>query len=212
MSVLANLLKTAGHKAVNTIDDIATKVLPEYADDVAREARKGLIKTAGYSIADDLPLRHVTSNAGLGVSDLATNRNIANQIHDGVLYMSKKNAALPKLGSGSATKKFFGNGRGLGVLDISDPDAANQLADYIEIAASEASRRGQFPNYNRQLIQAQAGDIRNGITESLNDYSGALKRLLGNDISLIKGTDGTQNAIEYVAANDKTLDRIFGRK
>lgn len=194
MSILSGLFKSALN---NYGDDAVRGVANQYGDDVLTK----LMNSGGYSVADDLPLRHV-SKVDITPDKLTVNRPISgNNIHDGTLFMSPIHSDIPEI-NGDVVHKFYGNGRGLGVLDISNPETANLLADYYENAYRKLGG-----DVNMDVIRNNANDIRNGLTETMVDRNGVLRDLFGDKIGLIRGRSAS-NEDEYVAVADEMLRRI----
>lgn len=181
MSFLSNLFKSAFNN---------------YGDDVLGK----LMNSGGYSVADDLPLRHV-SRLKITPDELSVNRPLStNQIHEGALFMSPKFSEIPEI-NGDVARKFFGNGRGVGMLDITNPETANLLADYYENAYQKLG------NMNMDVVRNNANDIRNGLTETMVDRNGVLRDLFGDKIGLIRGRSAV-NEDEYVAVADEMLRKM----
>lgn len=194
MSFLKNLI--SGFVG-NYGDDAVRGVANQYGDDVLTK----LMNSGGYSVADDLPLRHV-SKAKISPDELSVNRpSYANRTHDGTLFMSPKFSRIPEI-NGNITRKFYGNGRGVGVLDISNPETANLLADYYENAYRKLGG-----DINMGVVRNNANDLRRGITETMVDQNGVLRDLFGDKIGLIRGRSGLKEN-EYVAVSDEMLRRM----
>lgn len=194
MSFLKNLI--SGFIG-NYGDDAARGVANQYGDDVLTK----LINSGGYSVADDLPLRHV-SKYKISPDDLSVNRPIyADRTHEGTLFMSPKYSRIPEI-NGDVVRKFFGNGRGVGVLDISNPETANLLADYYENAY-----RRLGGDINIGVVRNNANDLRRGMTETMVDQNGVLRDLFGDKIGLIRGRSAL-NEDEYVAVADDMLRKM----
>ena len=180
----------------NYSDDALRSTANQYGDDVLGK----LMNSGGYSVADDLPLRHV-SRLKITPDELSVNRPFStNQIHEGTLFMSPKFSEIPEI-NGDVARKFFGNGRGIGILDISNPETANLLADYYENAYQKLG------NMNMDVVRNNANDIRNGLTETMVDRNGVLRDLFGDKIGLIRGRSAV-NEDEYVAVADEMLRKM----
>lgn len=193
MAFLTNLLKGF---VGNYGDDVA-RIAAGKSDDVLTK----LMASGGYSVADDLPLRHV-SRLNITPDDLTVNRPFStNQIHEGTLFMSPKYSEIPEI-NGDVARKFFGNGRGVGVLDITNPETANLLGDYYENAYSKLGN-----GINMDVVRNNANDIRNGLTETMVDRNGVLRDLFGDKIGLIRGRSAL-NEDEYVAVADEMLRKM----
>lgn len=193
MSFLKNLI--SGFVG-NYGDDVARGAVNQYGDDVLGK----LMNSGGYSVADDLPLRHV-SRLKITPDELSVNRPLStNQIHEGTLFMSPKFSEIPEI-NGDVARKFFGNGRGVGMLDITNPETANLLADYYENAYQKLG------NMNMDVVRNNANDIRNGLTETMVDRNGVLRDLFGDKIGLIRGRSAV-NEDEYVAVADEMLRKM----
>lgn len=193
MSFLSNLFKSAFN---NYGDDVVRNTANQYGDDVLGK----LMNSGGYSVADDLPLRHV-SRLKITPDELSVNRPLStNQIHEGTLFMSPKFSEIPEI-NGDVARKFFGNGRGVGMLDITNPETANLLADYYENAYQKLG------NMNMDVVRNNANDIRNGLTETMVDRNGVLRDLFGDRIGLIRGRSAV-NEDEYVAVADEMLRKM----
>lgn len=193
MSFLSNLFKSAFN---NYGDDVVRNTANQYGDDVLGK----LMNSGGYSVADDLPLRHV-SRLKITPDELSVNRPLStNQIHEGTLFMSPKFSEIPEI-NGDVARKFFGNGRGVGMLDITNPETANLLADYYENAYQKLG------NMNMDVVRNNANDIRNGLTETMVDRNGVLRDLFGDKIGLIRGRSAV-NEDEYVAVADEMLRKM----
>lgn len=189
MSILSTLFGNYG-------DDVVRNTASQYGDDVLGK----LMNSGGYSVADDLPLRHV-SRLKITPDELSVNRPLStNQIHEGTLFMSPKFSDIPEI-NGDIARKFFGNGRGVGMLDITNPETANLLADYYENAYQKLG------NMNMDVVRNNANDIRNGLTETMVDRNGVLRDLFGDKIGLIRGRSAV-NEDEYVAVADEILRKI----
>lgn len=194
MSFLKNLI--SGFIG-NYGDDAARGVANQYGDDVLTK----LINSGGYSVADDLPLRHV-SKYKISPDDLSVNRPFSNnKIHEGTLFMSPKYSRIPEI-NGNVARKFFGNGRGVGILDISNPETANLLADYYENAYRKLG-----DDINIGVVRNNANDLRRGMTETMVDQNGVLRDLFGDKIGLIRGRSAV-NEDEYVAVADDMLRKM----
>ena len=193
MSFLSNLFKSVFN---NYGDDVVRNTANQYGDDVLGK----LMNSGGYSVADDLPLRHV-SRLKITPDELSVNRPLStNQIHEGTLFMSPKFSEIPEI-NGDVARKFFGNGRGVGMLDITNPETANLLADYYENAYQKLG------NMNMDVVRNNANDIRNGLTETMVDRNGVLRDLFGDKIGLIRGRSAV-NEDEYVAVADEMLRKM----
>lgn len=189
MSILSGLFANYG-------DDVVRNTANQYGDDVLGK----LMNSGGYSVADDLPLRHV-SRLKITPDELSVNRPLStNQIHEGTLFMSPKFSEIPEI-NGDVARKFFGNGRGVGMLDITNPETANLLADYYENAYQKLG------NMNMDVVRNNANDIRNGLTETMVDRNGVLRDLFGDKIGLIRGRSAV-NEDEYVAVADEMLRKM----
>ena len=114
--------------------------------------------------------------------------------------MSPKFSEIPEI-NGDVARKFFGNGRGVGMLDITNPETANLLADYYENAYQKLG------NMNMDVVRNNANDIRNGLTETMVDRNGVLRDLFGDKIGLIRGRSAV-NEDEYVAVADEMLRKM----
>lgn len=194
MSFLKNLI--SGFVG-NYGDDVARGAVNQYGDDVLGK----LMASGGYSVADDLPLRHV-SRLKISPDELSVNRPFStNQIHEGTLFMSPKFSEIPEI-NGDVARKFFGNGRGVGVLDISNPETANLLADYYENAYRKLGG-----DINMDVVRNNADDLRRGMTETMVDRNGVLRDLFGDKIGLIRGRSAL-NEDEYVAVADDMLRKM----
>ena len=172
---------------------------------------------ADYAVEMPTDIQHA-SKFNLSASDLTTAPKGVGS-HQGLLYASPR-GEVPTLGSGSTdyAKMFYGGTGSDKVLDLSNKQAADILANMVEqaydnldVSKFNTAAEVYYPETVQALGKHHADLIRQGKTEELSDQFGVLKNILSNnDIGWLKGISDLGEQ-EFLAADDAVIKRAFNK-